>query len=348
MDKDLIQNILSRFYIEDGELSFRPITHGYINNTFLVYLNTIPKYVLQQVNQKVFKNVEHIQENIQNVLSALKGTNYTEIEFVNSDQNKSFVIQNGQYWRLMNYIDKSQVYDTTQDPEIALEAGKIIGKFHVLVQNENLDNYHEIIPDFHSIRLREEQFNTALNSATKPLINKAQDQIEYALSIIEEFEPFYQRNLPIRLCHNDTKLNNILFDSDKKALCLIDLDTIMKGYFHYDFGDAVRTIVNHANEDENDISKVTFDVNLFKRFVQGISASQLRLTPQEIDLLPLSAALMPFLHGIRALTDHLNGNIYYKVTYPNQNIDRCKALFQFTKLALNNKLDMKNCVAALK
>ena len=130
----------------------------------------------------------------------------------------------------------------------------------------------------------------------------------------------------------------MLFDkTSKKGLCFIDLDTIMKGYFHYDFGDAVRTVVSESNEDEKVLENIKFNRVLFEEFVKGLSIYKSILTPKEIEFLPISCALMPFMHALRALTDFLNGNIYYKISYKNQNLDRCESLFEFTKLAINEQ-----------
>ncbi|NNE77985.1 MAG: aminoglycoside phosphotransferase family protein, partial [Pricia sp.] len=175
----------------------------------------------------------------------------------------------------------------------------------------------------------------------------AKEAIQFAHEVLAQLESVKLKDLPIRICHNDTKLNNILFSKKtKKALCLIDLDTLMRGYFLYDFGDAVRTIVNTAPEDEREHHKITFITSLFESFVDGIAANEKFLSKAEIETLHWGAVLMPFLHGIRALTDYLNGNIYYKVAYENQNLDRCLSLFDFTAKALNHIDYMKGILGA--
>ena len=244
----------------------------------------------------------------------------------------------------MTYVPNSLTFNTTTSPKIAFEAGKIIGSFHNLLKDENIKNYKEVIVDFHYLPLRKDQFLEALDNAETSDRNTANDSIEFALNTLPKFDGFYDANIPLRLCHNDTKLNNILFNENNNALCLIDLDTIMKGYFHYDFGDAVRTIVNSAVEDEKDLSKINFNDAQFKNFINGLHKSNLKLTTIELDFLPISAALMPFLHGLRALTDYLNKNKYYKVSYPEQNLDRSKSLFQFSKLALEKQDFMMNYI----
>ena len=202
------------------------------------------------------------------------------------------------------------------------------------MQEAPLDMFKDSIPGFHDLNLRARQFAEATGSATADKLKEAEKAILFAKLTLEELRFYDPRNLTLRICHNDTKLNNILFHKqDKRALCLIDLDTVMKGYFHYDFGDAVRTIVNNVNEDEKNLSKITFNKGLFEAFVDGLSENSDFLTKAEIQHLSFGVKLMPFMHGIRALTDYLNGNIYYKVTYETQNLDRCHNLFAFTKKA---------------
>jgi serine/threonine protein kinase len=192
------------------------------------------------------------------------------------------------------------------------------------------------IPRFHDIDLRKDQFRKAVTTTEVQRKETAESAIDFAQKILKVLEKIDLAPLPIRICHNDTKLNNILFSKETdEALCLIDLDTLMKGRFLYDFGDAVRTIVNTAPEDERDHSKITFKKELFEAFVGGLAANKSIFSQKEIETLHWGAVLMPFLHGIRALTDYLNGNIYYKVAYENQNLDRCRSLFDFTGKALN-------------
>ena len=189
------------------------------------------------------------------------------------------------------------------------------------------------------MELREAQFDAALETTDDQRKRTASSAIAFARNTLEILKTIDFDALPVRICHNDTKLNNILFSNySGKALCLIDLDTLMKGHFLYDFGDAVRTIVNTAPEDEQDHTKITFEKSLFKAFVGGLADNQIALSPIETETLAWGAVLMPFLHGIRALTDFLNGNIYYKVSYENQNLDRCLSLFAFTRKAYD-KMD---------
>jgi Ser/Thr protein kinase RdoA (MazF antagonist) len=332
-----LTKILSRFKIGIQEITFEPLTVGYINDTFLVIKSNRPVYILQRINQNVFKSVEQLIQNIDNALTKLQANDYSKVKLLKTDSGELFCKQNDNYWRLMTFITNSTTHNTTSNPKIAFEAGRIIGRFHSLLQQEFVEDFKDTIPNFNNLPFRITEFNEALRNTSEEKKEYALDEINFAKKNIEKFDIFYNSNLPLRICHNDTKLNNILFNNSNEALCLIDLDTIMKGYFHYDFGDAIRTIVSQANEDEKDLTKIKFNLNLFQNFIEGLNSSGLILSKKEIEFLPISAALMPFMHGLRALTDYLNGNVYYTITYKNQNLNRCKSLFYFTDLALQNQ-----------
>lgn len=338
MDIDFLKFILSQFDLNTSKVSFKPVTQGYINDTYLVINNNDPTYVLQRINSNVFKNVEQLHLNISYVLDKLIASDYQALQLFRTKENALYFLYDGSFWRVLSYVRNSVAYNHTSKKEIAFETGRIIGRFHNLLQNDPLDKYKDTLPKLNYLPFRIEEFNAALKSTSQDRLAVASSQIEFALENMKTFSDFYTENIPLRVCHNDTKLNNILFNkSNDKGHCLIDLDTIMKGYFHYDFGDAVRTAVSESNEDEKDLSKIKFNLILFEEFIKGLKSNGHFLEPKEIELLPVACALMPFMHGLRALTDYLNGNIYYKVSYENQNLDRCKSLFKFSSLALQKK-----------
>lgn len=329
-----LNSILEQFTVPKTQYTFQPMTSGLINDTFLVSKLDKPLYVLQRINNHVFENVEGLMINIDRALKHLKGKGYERVALIATTSGKNYVPVASSYWRVLTYISNSTTYNTTNSTKIAFEAGKIIGKFHSLLSNADLNQYSDTIYKFHSLEFRKMQFLSAVAKASSKKTTSASNAISFAQEIFKKLEVIPYEQLPQRICHNDTKLNNILFSTEtQKALSLIDLDTIMAGYFHYDFGDAIRTIVNTASEDEQDHSKITFDKNLFEAFVNGLATHKGFLSENEIKALPLGVVLMPFLHGIRALTDYLNNNTYYKVTYESQNLDRCLSLFDFTKKA---------------
>lgn len=329
--------LLGSFSIHEKEFSFLPLTAGLINDTYLVRLRQKPTYILQRINNGVFSDVAGIMKNVTKALSVLESREYKKISFVPGTNGKPFVKIDGAYWRLMTFIPDSTTYNTTGDTRVAFEAGSIIGEFHTLLQNQHVCDYEDTIPRFHDLGLREEQFKRALSAARTSTRTAATSEITGAHAILEQLGNMELGGLKIRICHNDTKLNNILFSKESnKALCLIDLDTVMKGYFFHDFGDAVRTIVNTAPEDEKALENISFNKSLFSAFVEGLGSKPSFLTGQELESLPMGAVFMPFIHGLRALTDYLENNRYYKVSYEQHNLDRCKSLFHFSQKALDN------------
>ena len=338
--------LLHQFSIENKLYNLQRISQGLINDTFLVIDETGPKYILQQINTDVFPDVDGLMHNIGKALKFLDDPEYAKISLVSTHSGASYFRTPGNdCWRLMTYLNDSTAYNTTTHKEIAFEAGRIISKFHQLLQKAPINDFADTIPEFHNLELREKQFKEALDTCPPKLRNMAENAIDFTSATLMKLKAWDLENIPVRLCHNDTKLNNILFDKNsERALCLIDLDTLMKGYFHYDFGDAVRTVVNTAPEDEKEHDKITFDKGLFESFVNGLSTNATFLTEKEIDLLPYGVLVMPFLHGIRALTDYLNGNIYYKIAYENQNLDRALSLYDFTQKAFDEYPYMEKVV----
>ena len=344
MDIKLLNVIVSQFNIYISNVMFKPITQGYINDTFLVEENSEPKYILQRINSNVFKNVSGLHKNIDTALKKLKASDYTELNLLKTKANKSYYVYDDSFWRLMTFVPNSVAYNFTSNKKIAFEAGRIVGCFHQLLKDEDVNNYEVTLPNLNYLPFRITEFKQALKNTSNELKENATIEIAFAERHLDDFKNFYNANLPERICHNDTKLNNFIFNNNNLGLCLIDLDTIMKGYFHYDFGDAVRTIVSEAGEDEKDLSKIKFNTQLFKAFIDGISSNDSFLSEIEIDYLPISCVLMPFMHGLRALTDYLNGNVYYKVSYQEQNLDRCKSLFQFASLALEKQSTIETII----
>lgn len=345
-NNDTVSTMLQHFCVERKSYALETINNGYINDTYMVLEKENPVYVLQRINHNVFSDIDGIMANINNALINLNDEHYRKIDLIKTIDGQPYHENENGYWRLMTYIDKTTTYNTTKDTNIAYEAGRIIGKFHQLMEGTHQGDYIDTIPNFHNLEFREKQFISAKAVADSAKLDIAKDAIIFAEEILGKLKVLNQAELPLRICHNDTKLNNILFSKESnKALCLIDLDTIMKGYFYYDFGDAVRTIVNTALEDEKELGKITFEKKLFGAFVDGLASNGSFLSREEIDSLPFGAVIMPFIHGLRALTDYLNNNIYYKVAYENQNHDRCLSLFDFTQKALNELDYMQKVVS---
>jgi len=332
--------ILREFAIDDGQYDFKPLTSGLINDTFLVSTAGKPSYVLQRINHVVFENVSGLMANFELAVASLKSDTYAQINVIQTRKGQtyfSFQKPIG-YWRLITYLADTRTFDNAPDANIAFEAGRIIGNFHQLLEDTEVAKFVDTIPKFHDIKFRAAQFQTALKTAGSERLTNAKNAISFAQKTLHQLSKLQLAELPVRICHNDTKLNNILFsEKTKKALCLIDLDTLMAGHFLYDFGDAIRTISNTGAEDEKNHALITFDLPLFKAFVMGLSSIPPFLNKKEVDQLSQGIVLMPFLHGIRALNDYLENDKYYKVNYENQNLDRAKSLFYFTQKALEQQ-----------
>ena len=342
MDTHLLSKILSNFNINEDATHLEKISTGYINDTYKLYISEKPKYILQKINTVVFKNVENIFHNID-----LIQNNKVDIgvKLITSKSKKLYtIINNKDYWRLMSYEPGSYTFNNSNKPTIAFECGKVLSEFHKNLNTLNINNFKDIIPNFHNLPYRLKEFKSILKFANKEEIINCTNQINFVKKISSRFDSIYNNKLDLRLCHNDSKLNNILFNKKNKAIYLIDLDTIMPGLILYDFGDTVRTIVNPVSEEETDLNKIKFNKKMFVSFIDGFQKLFTNIDLNEKKLLPLSVALMPFMHGLRALSDHLNGNKYFKVTYVNQNLIRAKNLFKFSEIALENEIYMKKII----
>ncbi len=346
MNKPDFLSIFNKFEVREASYSFNKISMGFINQTYIVTDSKTNAniYILQQINHSIFKNIEALQNNISYSLPLLKKHGaYKSIRLIETKSKKKYLKVGGDYWRVFTAVDKAVTYDTCPNPLVAFEAGRIIGLFHSLLEPLSSNLIIETIPDFHNLDIRLKQLDDALSNTSNLLKNRAKKEVEFVEKTKMVFTSLKMSEIPLRICHNDTKLNNIIFDKNHNAKCLIDLDTIMNGHLLYDTGDALRIICNSVTEDEKDLSKMSFNLEYFEQFVQGFIASGIKITPKEIKSISLGVAYMPFIHGIRAITDFLQGNKYYTVSYPDENLDRGKNLLKFSAIALQ-KLDDMNAI----
>ena len=335
MGQKEINAVLSGFPVPKDPSRILSLNAGYINRSYAIAYGGKPAYVLQQLNTQVFEDITALMDNMSLALISLQRSDYSGPELIPTKTGAPFLkTPSGEYWRLMTFVPESCSYFFCTSEQMASEAGRILGVFHDLLKKAKPEQYKVFLPDFHSLSRRFGQFDKALERSSSDRKQKAGTAIKIAQAKGARLLEMEAKRLPLRICHNDTKMSNFLFSKeDGKALCLIDLDTLMPGYFHFDFGDALRTIVNPAPEDERDLDKISFNRNYCEAFVSGLSQAAPPLSPEEIESLTYGAQLMPFLHGLRALTDYLLGDLYYRVNYPNQNLDRCLALFKFAALA---------------
>lgn len=335
-----IESILALFKVPESVYNFQAHHQGLINQTYIVSNNDKVEFVLQRINDGVFKDMPALMFNLTSVLPYLSAEDYSEIEYIRTRQNQQFLEHESGTWRLMKFIENSKVFETSSDPEIAFEAGRIVARFHELTSSIDSNSFQEVIPKFHNIQYRLAQFNEAMIHAIPERKDKAKELLQFIHANMDFILSVDPQKMPQRICHNDTKLNNILFSKGDKALCLIDLDTIMPGSTLFDLGDILRTLVNPAAENEIDQEKIEFSIEMYRHFLRGLFQNIQTLSEIEIKAIPWSVVYMPFLHGLRALTDYLMGDQYYAVNYVDENLDRSRSLLRVSSLGIENQDEM--------
>ena len=343
--KNKFKQILDQFETKGEPAKIESYGTGHINDTYrVINSNTkYPDYLLQKINNQIFKdvpglmdNIKRVTEHLQNKLNDIPGSN-PEREALSLIPTKSgswfHHITNNGYWRLYHFIKNHQTYDIVENSAQAFEGGRMFGRFIALLSDIPGEALNETIPGFHDINKRLDTFYQTLESDPKKRACNAKPEIDFVRSRETEMDRILRLGqdgkIPERITHNDTKFNNVLLDQNDKGLCVIDLDTVMSGYVHYDFGDSIRTSANSAAEDEKDLSKVKMDINLFEGYAKGfLKETKDALTQIEIDNLAFSAKLMPFIIGLRFLTDYIDGDNYFKTSYPDHNLVRARTQFK--------------------
>lgn len=314
--------------------------NGHINDTYLV---TMPRYILQRINTAIFTDPEGLMENIENVTSFLRrkiAADGGDVErgtltVVSAKDGKLYYRQDEKnVFRVYQFVEGTKSIENSKTPEDLYEAGVGFGHFQKLLADFPVEKLHETIKDFHHTPKRVEALQEAIREDKAGRVGSVGAEIAFALEnaswadcVVKGMEA---GRIPVRVTHNDTKINNILFDQESgKAVCVIDLDTVMPGSMLYDFGDALRIGGSTAAEDEVDLNKVWFDERAFEAFAKGyLSEMRQALTAQELALLPLSVKLMTYECGIRFLTDYLNGDTYFKIHREHHNLDRARNQFK--------------------
>ncbi len=314
--------------------------NGHINDTYLV---TAPRYILQRINTSIFTDPEGLMENIDNVTSFLREKIRADGGDVRRGTLQLVPAKDGRHYyryddenvfRVYRFVEGTKSIENSKTPEDLYEAGVGFGHFQKLLADFPVEKLHETIQDFHHTPKRVEALRKAIREDRAGRAGSVQAEIDFALenaswadSVVKGME---EGRIPVRVTHNDTKINNILFDRDTgKAVCVIDLDTVMPGSMLYDFGDALRMGGSTAAEDEADLDKVWFNEGAFEAFAKGyLSEMREALTQEELALLPLSVKLMTYECGIRFLTDYLNGDTYFKIHREHHNLDRARNQFK--------------------
>jgi hypothetical protein len=356
-------SIASHFKMVGVGIRASRIGSGHINDSYLIETDAPHgKYVLQRINHSIFKNVEGLMSNIALVTRHLGkkieekapySENLSPISLIEKQAgNYLHAEPDGSFWRLYNYIHDTVSYDRVESPSLAFAGGNAFGRFQYLTADLPGDRLVATIPDFHHMGKRLATFHNTVANDPKGRVKEVLREIDFVLSHSEEMMQLQHLidggEIPLRVTHNDTKFNNILFTSDDKAACIVDLDTVMPGTILYDFGDAIRTGTNTANEDEADLWKVNIDMALFRSYTDGyLSVAKHFLTRTESENLAFSARFMTFIIGLRFLTDHIDGDNYYRIHFPNHNLQRARAQFKLVESMEQNRQEMERIVNEL-
>ena len=339
-----MHSVLSCFALSGAPVSSEPYGNGHINGTQLVVCEDGARYILQHINTNVFRQPEALMRNIELVTAHLR-TKVTDprgvLRLVPARDGRSFAVENGAYYRVYALVENSVCYQSAT-PALFYESAVAFGRFQNQLADFSAAQLVETIPQFHDTPARYLAFHQAV----------AQDANNRRAEVLREIDFVLAREgfshtltdlqaagaLPLRVTHNDTKINNVLFDAaTNQALCVIDLDTVMPGLSVNDFGDAIRFGASTASEDERDLTRVHFDLSLYETYVQGyLSTCGESLTTTEKAMLPTGAKMMTLECGMRFLADHLAGDVYFHVSREGQNLDRARTQFRLVE-------EMENC-----
>ncbi len=343
---ETIDEILSAYGISNLD-AWGVIHNGHINHTYTIEFTDSSdkrvKWLLQNINTNVFKKPMELMDNVMRVTDFLRGKiseeggdpeRETLTVYPTTDGKNCFVDSNGKCWRVYNFVDNAFSYNSIENPQLFYRAGAAFGKFQAQLADFPIDTLFETIEDFHHTYKRLHNLKTAEEKNASGRAENVKAELEFAYAREDDtrkvVDLIEKGEIPVRVTHNDTKLNNIMFDSNTKSpICVVDLDTVMPGSALYDFGDAIRFGASTAAEDEKDLSKVSMDIGLYEQYVKGyLSTAGKSLNSKEIEYLPFSAKLLTLECGIRFLTDYIDGDVYFGTSYPEHNLDRCRTQFK--------------------
>ncbi|WP_228384106.1 phosphotransferase enzyme family protein [Sphingobacteruim zhuxiongii] len=341
---NLENSILSaeKFNIKGNIISSVPFGSGHINDTFKIITDsdTTEQYLLQRINHHVFRNVDGLMANIEKVCNHLKKKlahlgdkevlKRTMTLIPTLDGKHYYEDNNGDFWRIFILIPDTRSYDILETTDQAFSGGLAFGQFQKQLSDLDPTTIVEVLPNFHNIEFRMNNLREAIAKDAASRVAEVQDLLDYIFEREGKMRTVLElgraNRLPLRITHNDTKFNNVLLDANDQVQCVIDLDTVMPGYVAYDFGDAIRTIINSAAEDEADVSKIVLNIPLFAAFTAGyLSEAKEFLTKTEAESLIHGVHLLPYMQAVRFLTDYIDGDTYYKIAYPEHNLVRTKA-----------------------
>ena len=359
----IISQILAAYVLPGTVADVARHGKGHINDTFCVVCKTpeggTARFILQRLSQAAFPHPEEVMENFVGITSYLRREILAEggdplretLSLVKTGDGADFVTDaEGRAWRLMPFIENAECYQSAT-PELFAASGRAFGRFQYMLRDYPARTLHETIPHFHDTESRFEQFLAALEADKLNRAEGVSPEIQFILRRKADcgvaLRALREGKLPLRVTHNDTKLNNILIDRDThEGICIIDLDTTMPGLAINDFGDSIRFGANHCMEDEQDLTKVNFDISLYEVFTRGfLEGARGSLTSAELEYLPWGARLMTLECGIRFLTDYLDGDHYFHVSHPRQNLDRARTQLKLVK-DMEEQFDAMGAVVA--
>lgn len=359
-----LDELYSLFQTDGSYKSGEAYGSGHIHDTFKIVTAEKEKddYILQRLNNKIFKNIPQLQNNIERVTIHLRnkiknipGSDIRRecLQLIPARDGKSWIEdKEGSFWRMYVFISDHKSYNVVDSPDKAYEGGKAIGRFQAMLADMPGEPLFETIPYFHDIGKRLETFVATVKSDPVKRAELVRDEIKLVLDRAEEMKVILnlgrEGKIPLRITHNDTKFNNILLDRNDKALCVIDLDTVMPGYVHYDFGDAIRTATNTATEDETDLSKVTMNIGLFRAYAEGyLSEAGKTLNSVEKEYLAFAPKLITYTIAVRFLTDYIDGDNYFKIHHEHHNIQRARAQLKLVRSMEEQYGEMRRIIRGL-
>lgn len=358
-----LSSIVHAFAFPGTITDWTPHGNGHINDTFLVRSTengVLRKSILQRMNRTVFHNPTELMQNIAQVTSFLRkkitaagGDPFREtLNLIpTTDDAWFFVDERGEFWRAFLFISDASCYDAVTDPKLFYETGNAFGRLQQMLSDFPSASLFETIPDFHNTPLRYQALLQAAQADPKGRLKNVSDEMAFFLDHADDYGVAERMKasgeLPLRVTHNDTKLNNIMIDDKTgEGICVIDLDTIMPGLSIFDFGDSIRFGANTAAEDEQDVSKVSLSLPLFESYTKGFLAGCAgSLTRAEVEMLPMGAKLMTLECGIRFLADYLMGDTYFKTAYPEHNLVRARTQIALVADMEEKWGEMENIVA---
>ncbi len=341
-----LEAVFSQFETEGRFKDAAPYGSGHINDTFLVTMIDGTNYILQRINHYVFKKPLELMDNVKRVTQhvALKvveagGNPMRESLILYKTKNGDFAYMDpdNNCWRVYQFVTGAEGYDQITSPEIAFQGGFAYGKFQAMLADIPGGPMNETILNFNNPTYLLSRFEEVLKADTKGRASLVEEQIQFVQSRAQEMQKMINMlksgELPLRITHNDTKINNVLIDTEtNKAVCVIDLDTVMSGCALNDFGDSIRTGAALAAEDEEDLTKVGVNFELFEAFTRGyLTSAKSFLTENEKNMMAFSAKLYPYIIGLRFITDYLEGDVYFKIHKEDHNLYRAKAQFALCK-----------------